>query len=312
MQVTVTQGNRAKNSVVLDGSNPGSASTIKQKKKNNGSVFVGDVQQVGTTSPDANINVQFGEPGTVIGIGKAGQFEIPFSCYIDGFTIYEGVGITATATIDVRRSTFDTYPTFVSIAGTEKPALSNQTKGRDLDLTTWSRQLNKGDIISIWVESNTNAQVISLVIRLTGVKNVLVFDSNADGIPGPPGPQGPQGPQGIKGDPGDTGATGPQGPQGPQGIKGDPGDTGATGPQGPQGPQGIKGDPGDTGATGPQGPQGPQGIKGDPGDTGATGPQGPAGVQNVFIQTAQPAYAGNYLWVELNPDSTIKTFWINS
>lgn len=39
---------------------------------------------------------------------------------------------------------------------------------------------------------------------------------------------------------------------------------------------------------------------------------GGGGVQNVFIQQSQPTENINYLWVELNPDNSVKTFWINS
>lgn len=39
---------------------------------------------------------------------------------------------------------------------------------------------------------------------------------------------------------------------------------------------------------------------------------GNSAAQNVFIQQAQPTATGNYLWVELNPDNSVKTFWVNS
>lgn len=89
------------------------------------------------------------------------------------------------------------------------------------------------------------------------------------------------------------------------GIPGPPGPPGPTGPAGPEGPTGLTGPAGVTGATGPQGPQGDTGAQGD------TGPAGPMGPGNLFIQESDPgALDYNYLWVELNPDDSVKTFWI--
>lgn len=39
---------------------------------------------------------------------------------------------------------------------------------------------------------------------------------------------------------------------------------------------------------------------------------GGGGTQNVFIQQTQPTLDQNLLWVELNNDNSIKTFWVNT
>lgn len=37
-----------------------------------------------------------------------------------------------------------------------------------------------------------------------------------------------------------------------------------------------------------------------------------SGAQNVFIQENQPTLDQNLLWIELNNDNSIKTFWVNT
>jgi hypothetical protein len=54
------------------------------------------------------------------------------------------------------------------------------------------------------------------------------------------------------------------------------------------------------------------GAKGDPGPTGPQGPAGASGNSNLYIQQANPAAAGTYLWYELNPDNTLKTIWVKT
>lgn len=45
---------------------------------------------------------------------------------------------------------------------------------------------------------------------------------------------------------------------------------------------------------------------------GVPGPQGPAGVQNLYVQQAAPTFTQNGVWVETNPDDTVKTFWLET
>ncbi len=48
-------------------------------------------------------------------------------------------------------------------------------------------------------------------------------------------------------------------------------------------------------------------------NVGAQGPPGVGGgggAENVYIQQAQPVAAAPWLWIETNPDTTLKTFWV--
>lgn len=33
---------------------------------------------------------------------------------------------------------------------------------------------------------------------------------------------------------------------------------------------------------------------------------------DVFVQESAPTFTANGLWIELNPDDTVKTFWIET
>lgn len=44
----------------------------------------------------------------------------------------------------------------------------------------------------------------------------------------------------------------------------------------------------------------------------AVGVQGVPGPTNLYVQQAAPTFTENGLWVELNPDDSVKTFWIES
>ena len=48
-------------------------------------------------------------------------------------------------------------------------------------------------------------------------------------------------------------------------------------------------------------------LLGGPGGLVARGADG----EPLYIQEATPVDTGTYLWVELNPDDTVKTVWVN-
>lgn len=81
------------------------------------------------------------------------------------------------------------------------------------------------------------------------------------------------------------------------------------GPPGAPGPAGPPGAPGPAGADGAPGPAGADGAPGPAGAAGAPGPAGAAGPQNLYVQQAQPTMVTPGLWVELNPDNSVKTMW---
>lgn len=110
--------------------------------------------------------------GSAITTGFKGRYRVPYSGTITGWTIIEAteVPITTTSTVDVKLGTYanyDTTPTFASIAGSEKPTITNSEKGQDLTLTTWTTAVTAGDFIEYTVDSNNNAKKLMLFIDIT-------------------------------------------------------------------------------------------------------------------------------------------------
>ena len=74
---------------------------------------------------------------------------------------------TGTIAVDIEKSTFDNYPNnFSSIVGSEYPVLINQNKRKDEDLTTWSKNLERGDVLKFVVLSCTGIQKCSVFLKL--------------------------------------------------------------------------------------------------------------------------------------------------
>lgn len=102
--------------------------------------------------------------GAVITTGSKGYIEVPFACTVTGWTILSDV--VGSIVVDVRRSTYAGFPTTTSIAGTEKPTLTNARKNQDLDLTTWTTALALGDILEFVVESVSAVRRVNIGLRV--------------------------------------------------------------------------------------------------------------------------------------------------
>lgn len=69
--------------------------------------------------------------------------------------------------IDIEKSTFNDYPNnFSSIVGSEYPVLLNESKRKDDDLTTWTKNLALGDVLKFVVLSCTGIQKCSVFLKL--------------------------------------------------------------------------------------------------------------------------------------------------
>jgi hypothetical protein len=87
----------------------------------------------------------------VIGTGIKGQVTLDVTGTIESWTLVADT--PGNLVVDVKRTTYQNYPSFSSITGTEKPTLSNQAKNKDDGLSTWNTILNAGDILRFEVES---------------------------------------------------------------------------------------------------------------------------------------------------------------
>lgn len=82
--------------------------------------------------------------------GIKGQVTLDITGTIDSWTVIADQ--PGYALIDIKKSTYQSYPVMTSITGTEKPYIGSpndpsETKRKDEDLSTWDRVLNAGDIL---------------------------------------------------------------------------------------------------------------------------------------------------------------------
>jgi hypothetical protein len=61
---------------------------------------------------------------------------------------------------------FSAYPTFTSIAGSEKPTLTSQIKNQDLILSSWSQSISSGNILRFNVDSALVVQKVYITIKI--------------------------------------------------------------------------------------------------------------------------------------------------
>lgn len=100
----------------------------------------------------------------VIGTGVKGQVTLDVTGTIESWTLVADT--PGNLVVDVKRTTYQNYPTFSSITGTEKPTLSNQSKNKDDGLSTWSTILNAGDILRFEVESCDLVKQFMIAMKL--------------------------------------------------------------------------------------------------------------------------------------------------
>jgi len=121
------------------------------------------------TIPNTNlfgVSFSIGNGSTVIDLGEYRYTEVPFNCIIERVVLMSpDIG---NVVIDIRKTTYALAPptSADSIVGSAPPTLTNSQKYFDVTLTGWNRILNKGDILSVSVESVTG--INSLLVSITG------------------------------------------------------------------------------------------------------------------------------------------------
>ena len=122
----------------------------------------GEVGATGSPSPDV-ITLFIDATPDDIQIGKKAQRLIPYDCSISEWYIVAGQ--TGSIQFDIKKSTFSNYPTTTTIISSGPPLLNNQNKNSNPSVTGWAT-ISSGDMIEIWVDSNTDIQNISLFLKL--------------------------------------------------------------------------------------------------------------------------------------------------
>lgn len=104
--------------------------------------------------------------GSIITTGIKGDITLPYSGYINAW--YLTSDVAGDIVIDVWKDTFANFPPTVAdtIAGTEQPTLSGTSFNFDTNLTTWTRQVQTGDVIRFNVVSAATLKRITLVIKI--------------------------------------------------------------------------------------------------------------------------------------------------
>jgi hypothetical protein len=113
----------------------------------------------------SNITLVIDGGGVAIEAGQEVQIpDIPYNCVIQGWTITADV--SGSAVVTVSRATYNNFPTFTAISGTQKPTLSNAQKNQNLALTTWTTALDQGDVLRATVDSATTVKRLSIGLRV--------------------------------------------------------------------------------------------------------------------------------------------------
>lgn len=106
--------------------------------------------------------------GDVITTGSKGFTQIPYSGTITGWTILADQA--GSCVIDVKKSTYSSFPTTTSVAGSALPTLSSAQKNRNISLSGsgWgSTSISAGDTFEFVVNSATTVKRVTLIIETT-------------------------------------------------------------------------------------------------------------------------------------------------
>lgn len=105
--------------------------------------------------------------GAPITTGVRAYFRVPFGIRISAWTVLaDAVGDLQ---LDVWRDTYANFPPTIAdtITGSEKPTLTAQQKNEDAALSTWSTDVNAGDVLAINVVS-TSGVIKQATLTLSG------------------------------------------------------------------------------------------------------------------------------------------------
>jgi len=112
------------------------------------------------------INYVIDSGNTVVSAGNKGSVTLDVSGIIESVTVLSDQ--QGSVVLDIKKSTYNTFPSFSSILGGAYIQLSNQRKYKDNALATWTKTLVAGDILTFDVisASNVNRFLISLKLKL--------------------------------------------------------------------------------------------------------------------------------------------------
>lgn len=123
-----------------------------------------------TVSLDTRILTQsftiiVGDRVNAITAGTIGCYEVPFACTITKVTLLADQ--TGSIVIDIKKSSYASYPTTSSIVASAPPTLSSAQKYQDSTLTGWTTAISAGDILEWSVTSASTVTQVAICITAT-------------------------------------------------------------------------------------------------------------------------------------------------
>ena len=124
-----------------------------------------------TVTELAASNIQFiiSGGGSAIATGVAGYIEVPFACTIQRVTMLADQ--SCTAVVDIWGDSYANYPPVDddSITAAAPPTITTDTDSQDATLTDWTTAIAAGDILGYNVDSNDNAELITISLKVVKV-----------------------------------------------------------------------------------------------------------------------------------------------
>ena len=74
--------------------------------------------------------------------------------------------VSGSASVDVRKSTYASYPTTSSIAASAKPTLASSQKSEDATLTGWTTAVSANDMLEFVLDSVTTITAVTVMLEM--------------------------------------------------------------------------------------------------------------------------------------------------
>jgi hypothetical protein len=99
----------------------------------------------------------------LIAVGKKAYKLMPYNCSVTGW--YVVASTTGTIAWDVKRTSFASYPSTVSIVNGNSPILSSQSKNSYTTISSWS-PISAGDVLDFFISSNSDITNSGLFLKI--------------------------------------------------------------------------------------------------------------------------------------------------
>lgn len=100
-----------------------------------------------------------------ITVGSKGFLHLDVSGTIESWAVLSEQ--TGSIAVDIQKTTYDDYPNnFTSMVGSEYPRMISQSKNKDDNLTTWTKQVNANDVLDFRVLSCSGIRKCTVTLKL--------------------------------------------------------------------------------------------------------------------------------------------------